>query len=72
MGEYANLQIREDIKRLTGFDPGPIDDEPRKRYVQPVYKRVTCPHCKATPKERGLSDHMRDAHGINKATGETE
>jgi len=62
MGEYANLQIREDIKRMTGYDPGPIKDEPR--FVKPVYKRVQCPHCVARPKEAGLRDHLRDKHGI--------
>jgi hypothetical protein len=64
MGEYANDQIRADMKRMFGFDPGPIDDDKPQRFVKPVYKRVKCPHCDATPKERGLRDHIRDVHGI--------
>ena len=68
MGEYANLQIREDMKRMTGFDPGPIYDNetPKQRKAKPVYKRVKCPHCDAHPKECGLWQHIRDAHGISK------
>lgn len=64
MGEYANLQIREDIKRLHGFDPGPMDDDPKPLRKQPVYERVQCPHCTARPKVRGLQDHLKDVHGI--------
>lgn len=63
MGEYADEQIRRDIKRMFGFDPGPEDDRP-KRHAKPVYKRVKCPHCDKHPKEAGLRDHMRDVHGI--------
>ena len=40
MGEYANDQIRRDIKRMTGFDPGDLHDEPRRTHAKPVYKRV--------------------------------
>ena len=37
MGEYANDQIRRDIKRMTGFDPGDLHDEPRTSdYIFPV------------------------------------
>jgi hypothetical protein len=64
MGEYANDQIRRDIKRMTGFDPGDLHDEPRRTHAKPVYKRVKCPQCDATPKERGLRDHLRDVHGV--------
>jgi hypothetical protein len=64
MGEYANDQIRADMKRMFGFDPGPIEDEKGKRFVHPVYERVKCPHCDAKPKVRGLKDHLRDVHGI--------
>jgi hypothetical protein len=65
MGEYANLQIREDMKRMFGFDPGPIDDDaPRRLIKQPVYERVQCPLCDARPKVRGLANHMKDKHGI--------
>lgn len=67
MGEYANDQIRRDIKRMTGFDPGDLNDEPRRTHKQPVYKRVKCPQCDATPKERGLRDHLRDVHGVKES-----
>ena len=65
MGEYANDQIRADMKRMFGFDPGDLNEN-EPRFVKPVYKRVKCPHCKATPKEAGLRDHLRDKHGITK------
>lgn len=64
MGEYADLQIREDIKRTCGFDPGPMDDGAPRAHKKPVYKRVKCPYCEAHPKEPGLRDHIRDVHGI--------
>lgn len=65
MGEYANLQLREDMKRMFGYDPGPIEDEPRvRRQDKPVHPRVKCPHCDAHPKVRGLRDHIRDVHQI--------
>lgn len=67
MGEYADDQIRADIKRMCGFDPGDLSsDEPKRSHVKPVYKRVKCPHCDAHPKEVGLWQHMRDVHGINR------
>lgn len=66
MGEYANDQIRADMKRMFGFDPGDLnDDAPKKHQPKPVYKRVKCPHCDAKPKERGLWQHVRDVHGIS-------
>lgn len=70
MGEYADLQIREDIKRMHGFDPGDMSYDRPKRVKKPtnpakhVCKRVKCPHCDATPKESGLRDHIRDVHGV--------
>lgn len=64
MGEYANLQIQEDMKRMFGYDPGPIEDDETRR---PAAKRVKCPHCNKHPKESGLSHHIRDAHGIKEA-----
>jgi hypothetical protein len=66
MGEYANLQIREDMKRMFGYDPGPIDDNDEVR--RPVAKRVKCPYCNRHPKESGLSQHIRDAHESTLAT----
>lgn len=60
MGEYADLQIREDIKRMHGFDPGDMDDTPRKPKIN--LPRSKCPICKATVKTIGLTDHMRDKH----------
>lgn len=63
MGEYANLQIREDIKRMTGIDPGPVEDD-ESRFLKPIYKRVQCSYCPARPKERGLKNHLWDKHGI--------
>jgi len=62
MGEYADLQIRDDIRRSHGFDPGDMSDEKTKRFIKPVCKRVKCPHCNVHPKEIGLSNHIRDAH----------
>jgi hypothetical protein len=67
MGEYADLQIREDTKRMFGFDPGPTDDEPRRKQAKPVYKRVKCPHCDAKPKEAGLQQHIRDVHQVSQS-----
>ena len=68
MGEYANDQIRADIKRMTGIDPGDMsDDDRRNRFSKPVYKRVKCPHCNVHPKEAGLRDHIRDVHGLTTA-----
>lgn len=72
MGEYAHYQMRDEILNAHGYDIGEYDEEPRKRFVKPVYKRVKCPHCECHPKERGLQDHMRDKHGITKTAGETE
>ena len=69
MGEYADDQIRRDQKRMFGFcDDHPADSS--VRYVQPIYARVQCPHCKAKPKERGLRDHIQAVHPetITKAT----
>ena len=66
MGDYANDQIRADIKRMHGFDPGAIEDE-RRVHGKPVYKRVACPHCDKHPKELGLAQHIRDVHGIGAA-----
>ena len=66
MGEYANDQIRADMKLMFGYDPGDLNDEPKRSHAKPLYKRVKCPHCESTPKERGLQDHIRDAHGISK------
>jgi len=64
MGEYADLQIREDIKRMYGFDPGDMGDTSRKPKInQP---RVKCKICGASIKAVGLTDHMRDKHGVLK------
>lgn len=66
MGEYADIQIRADIKRMTGVYPGDMsdDDRPTKKFVKPVYKRVKCPHCDAKTKEAGLRDHLHDVHNL--------
>lgn len=67
MGEYAHYAMREEIMERHGFDIGDFDDDEAKRsHKKPVYKRVKCPHCDKHPKERGLADHIRDAHGISK------
>ena len=65
MGEYANDQIRADMKRMFGYDPGDLNDEPKRSHEKPVYKRVKCPHCTAHPKEPGLWEHIRDVHGVS-------
>lgn len=60
MGEYADIQIREDMKRMFGFDPGDMSEDiaPRKKRT-----RVNCPICgKHVEKKFGLLDHMRDKH----------
>ena len=62
MGEYAHEYMRNEIKERHGFDIGEYDDTQRKRFVKPVYKRVKCPHCTATPKEAGLRDHIKAMH----------
>jgi hypothetical protein len=64
MGEHAHETMRQEIQDRHGYDIGEYDDEPPKRFVKPTYKRVQCPHCNKRPKERGLLDHIRDAHGI--------
>lgn len=66
MGEYADLQIREDIKRMCGFDPGDMSEAPRKTKVS--MPRSKCSICGATVKAIGLMDHMRDKHkeGVEK------
>ena len=69
MGEYANDQIRRDIKRMTGFDPGDLHDEPRRTHAKPVYKRVKCPQCDKHPKAAGLAQHIRDVHGQGGSNG---
>ena len=67
MGEYANDQIRADIKRMTGIDPGSIeDDEPRKRFVKPLYSKEQCKVCGKRVKFNGLKNHMRDVHESKK------
>ncbi len=67
MGEYANLQIREDIKRTTGFDPGPIEDDEPMPYKKPVYKRVQCPA--RTAPEAYLQAALRELHAAIEAVG---
>jgi len=62
VGEYANDQLRADMKRMPGFDPGDLNDEPRRTHAKPVYKRVKCPHCDKHPKEAGLAQHIKDVH----------
>ena len=64
MGEYANDQIRADMKRMFGFDPGDLNEK-ESRPKPPISKRVKCPHCDAHPKEKGLWQHVRDVHGIS-------
>ena len=62
MGEYADLQIRADIKRMHGFDPGDMSEDPRK--LKKKAPRVNCPICGArVEKQFGLGDHMRAKHG---------
>ena len=65
MGEYAHDAMRREIKDRHGFDIGDCEDEPKRSHAKPVYKRVKCPHCNATPKKKGLWQHIRDVHGIN-------
>ena len=62
MGEYADIQIREDIKRMFGFDPGDMGrEEPTIRKKRP---KVRCSVCNAkVDKEFGLKDHMKAKHG---------
>lgn len=61
MGEYADLQIREDIKRMHGFDPGDMsEDTPRKK--QPKSENSKCPLCNKKVRKIGLSQHMKDKH----------
>ena len=65
MGEYADIQIREDIKRMHGFDPGDMNDDiPRKKKLK--LPRSKCAVCGATVKTIGLKDHMRDKHSMEK------
>jgi hypothetical protein len=64
MGEYAHDYMRQEILGRHGFDIGEYDDAPKRVHTKPVYKRVKCPMCDATPKERGLADHLRDKHGV--------
>ena len=64
MGEYADLQIREDIKRMHGFDPGDMSDIPKK--PKNNLPRVKCKICRASVKSNGLADHIRDKHGVLK------
>ena len=63
MGEYANDQIRADMRRMFGYDPGDLNDEPKRTHAKPVYKRVTCPQCDKRPKVAGLAQHIHDVHG---------
>jgi hypothetical protein len=67
MGEYAHDAMRREIYGRHGFDIGEYDDATSKRNSGQVSKRVQCPHCDATPKERGLWQHVRDVHGITQA-----
>jgi hypothetical protein len=62
MGEYANLQIRADIKKQFGFDPGDMDDERKAKNPKAPVRRVKCPHCPAHLKEVGLAQHIKDVH----------
>ena len=61
MGEYAHDLIRKETKKRYGIDIGVYDEDAPKQ-SKPVYKRVACPYCKATPKERGLQQHIQDVH----------
>ena len=65
MGEYAHDAMRREIKSRHGFDIDEYEDEPKRNHAKPVYKRLKCPHCATTPKERGLWQHIRDVHGIS-------
>jgi hypothetical protein len=67
MGEYAHDMMRQEIKGRHGFDIGEYDDEPRERFVKPVFKRIKCPHCECRPKEVGITQHIKDKHGIELA-----
>lgn len=70
MGEYAHDYMRREIMEAHGYDIGDYDDddEPKGNAARHAAKpkRVKCPHCDKHPKERGLADHIRDAHGISK------
>lgn len=67
MGEYAHYQMRDEIKGRHGFDIGDYDDSPPVRFKKPVHKRVKCPHCDCRPKEAGVTQHIRDKHGVELA-----
>jgi len=71
MGEYADIQIREDMRRMFGFDPGDMSEENNKpRKKKP---RVNCSICGAhVEKQFGLKDHMKAKHGIDTPKGEKE
>ena len=59
MGEYA----RDDIMRRFGVDIG--DDSPDRPYRP---RRVPCPGCgKLFRTAEGVTDHLRDVHGITAA-----
>ena len=65
MGEYADLQIRADIKRRFGYDPGDMSDEDTPRKPRGVMLlRTKCPYCPSRPKAIGLQQHIRDVHGV--------
>lgn len=62
MGEYADDYFRREVMGKFGFDPGPND-----KSAKLTTKKVPCPKCGRRVKEVGLSNHMRDAHGIDRA-----
>ena len=64
MSEYADIQMREDMKCMFGFDPGDMSEERQPKMKRP---RVNCPICGAhVDKEFGLKDHMKAKHGETK------
>lgn len=65
MGEYANDAIRQEITEQFGFDPGDLNDEDEPKRPRQV-PRLACPMCNKHPKDNGLWQHLRDAHGVTK------
>lgn len=62
MGEYAEDYFRREVQSKYGFDPG-TEKEGKK---QKVASKVQCKTCGKHVKAAGLTDHMRDAHGVSK------
>lgn len=58
MGEYAEEYFRREVKEKYGFDPGSIEDVPKKT-------KPKCPKCgKVFSVKHAVLDHLRDYHKI--------